>query len=154
MTLKDLSQRTGHFLDKTGDWLDRVARHLRPPQRGEAALAVKARQEGGEDLTERTWMTPPVDIFEGDSELVIMADVPGADRRTVEVTFDGAHELAFRARTHSSGGLPGADWQRAFTLPGAYDAANARASVSRGVLRIEVPRATGALPKLIAVRAA
>jgi len=143
-TLKRLSEKTDH-------WLDKVRERLRGNHR--ESVAVTRRDAEHEPLADRRCATPPVDIYEDAGQLTIVADVPGARRNTIDVTWDGDHELAFYARATTSAPLPGTDWYRSFTLPSIYDGSAARASATKGVLTIEVPRQSALQPKRIAVHA-
>jgi HSP20 family protein len=108
---------------------------------------------------ERDWM-PAVDIREEDSRYLLTADIPGVDRKNVEITLeegvltvkgerntetDVAKEgYRRRERTHGT-------FMRQFTLPDTVDAGNISAAVQDGVLEIEIPKQDKPEPRRITV---
>jgi HSP20 family protein len=122
-------------------------------------VEVKRDAAAGEHLSGRPLATPPVDIVEGERELLLVADVPGATRRETLVTAEGeALVLHARVAEEPAAGRLGAeyasaDWYRRFRLPAAFDAGRARASLERGVLTIRVPRRRQTAHRPIPVKA-
>jgi HSP20 family protein len=105
------------------------------------------------------WM-PAVDIREEDDRFLLTADLPGVDRKDVEITVED-HVLTFkgerstltdenkegfrrRERIHGS-------FLRQFTLPDTADTENISATVNAGVLEISIPKQQKLQPKKIAV---
>lgn len=81
--------------------------------------------------------TPTTDVFESESQLLMVLDLPGCAREDIEVALAG-DTLTVRAPI---GELePGYAWQRSFALPRNIDGARAQASWALGVLRIDLPR--------------
>lgn len=108
---------------------------------------------------ERDWM-PAVDIREEDSRYLLAADIPGVDRKNVEITLEegvltvkgerntgtdiSGEGYRRRERTHGT-------FMRQFTLPDTVDAGNISAAVQDGVLEIEIPKQDKPEPRKITV---
>lgn len=119
---------------------ERVARsHAVHVRRGELAL---------EDLGEHRLLTPPVDIFENESEVLICMDMPGAEPGHTEIHCEeGAALTVFaRLKTPAAGRSLYAEfpedraWYRAFEVPRYVDAERAHSQMRQGVLRISLPK--------------
>lgn len=110
-----------------------------------------------EQLDGRPTMRPAVDIYENASELLLVADVPGACPDTTHVRVDGG-QMTLWARTAMSpnsqpllGDARDADWYASFMLPEGTDAEQTRASVRNGVLTIRLPKRARPAPRRIPV---
>jgi HSP20 family protein len=109
-----------------------------------------------------TW-TPPADIYETDNDLVVMADLPGVDAKSIDLrvennvlTITGERKLernADNANVHRVERMYGT-FARSFTLSTAVDTDKVHANYKDGVLRIALPKAEQAKPKRIAIAAA
>jgi HSP20 family protein len=104
---------------------------------------------------------PHVDIRDRGTEVVFVADVPGATAEGIDVTFDGG-VLSIRADV-APRGLSGrvvrqeygvGDYRRSFRLGDGFDATAIAADYRKGVLTIRVPRAAAALPRKVPVASA
>jgi HSP20 family molecular chaperone IbpA len=105
--------------------------------------------------------TPRVDIRETETEVVLVADMPGVDESSVNIDLEGS-ELAVRGtfvpkapdgyaltyQEYASG-----NYERSFTLGDTIDRDGIKAVVRDGVLRLTLPKAKEAQPKRIAVKA-
>jgi len=104
------------------------------------------------------YLAPPVDIFETEDGLTLVADVPGLDERSLEISVDqgiltiegkapfGAGELLWREYTMDG-------YWRQFQLPDTFDVAKAKAEVRNGVMTLQLPKAEAAKPRKIAIEA-
>ena len=123
-------------------------------------------REPGEprDTRERTraeeaYVTPPVDIFEDDQGLVVLADLPGVEPGALDVRVDrGILTIQARARHLAPGDSVYREYElagffRQFQLPEEVDAARVTAELQNGVLTLRLPRAEQAQPRRIEVRA-
>jgi len=102
------------------------------------------------------YLAPPVDIFETEDGLTLVADVPGLDERSVEISVDqgvltlegkapfGAGELLWREYTMDG-------YWRQFQLSDTFDVTKAKAEVRHGVLTLRLPKAEAAKPRKIAI---
>jgi len=117
--------------------------------------------DGAERTRDRKAFIPRVDIYETNDEIVIVADMPGVDEKSVDVTLEknvltingyvewadpDGYSLAYAE--YEVG-----DYQRSFTLSNDIDFDNIEASVKDGVLWLQLPKAGPAKTKKIAVKA-
>ena len=105
-------------------------------------------RQGSEGLERGTWM-PPVDIYETESEIVLVAEIPGMDEKDVEVEVrdnilllrgerkmeNDVNKESYHRVERAYGGF-----QRSFTLPQSVDSGNIIATYSKGVLEIKMPK--------------
>jgi len=102
----------------------------------------------------------PINLFENDRELMIVAPMPGVSPEdiSVDVTADGA--LTLRARQHGAGQeritYLAREWsygpyERTVELPCAVDAGRADLSYGKGVLSVTLPRAVATAPSRLEV---
>jgi HSP20 family protein len=103
---------------------------------------------------------PNVDILETQDDWVIVADVPGAARETLDVQFDdGVLKVQAKVAVRQpaeTGYLvreyPVGDFERSFRIGEGVDASRIDASLDAGVLTIHLPKAESAKPRKIEVR--
>jgi HSP20 family molecular chaperone IbpA len=112
-----------------------------------------------EQTRQRPRVAPPVDIFENDDEVLLVADMPGVSREQVAIDLDN-EQLTISARRSDE--APGAPWSaeyrpgdyyRAFLVPQGIDADKISADLSDGVLRVHLPKSAVLKPRRIEVRA-
>jgi HSP20 family protein len=132
-----------------------------------AQSALTKREEKRTDLAtpERTrnvvTYTPRCDIFETDEELILCADLPGAEPEHTDVRFENG-ELAIYARCEPRQeegvyyldceyGV--GDYYRAFTIGEEIDSDKISAELKNGVLTVHLPKRESAKPKRITVKA-
>ena len=114
-----------------------------------------------EALSESGW-SPSVDVYDGDSELVISAEVPGMDPENVEVSVED-DQLVISGEKRQENEEKGdhfyrversyGSFKRVFSLPRNVDASKVKASSKNGVLRISVPKREVSDKKKIDVQA-
>jgi HSP20 family protein len=105
---------------------------------------------------------PRVDIYETDEALFLIADMPGADEKSVDVELekntltitgcvyiDEAKDKSIVYSEYETG-----DYERTFTLSDEIDHDKIQATVKNGVLRLELPKSEKMKPKKIAIKAA
>lgn len=104
---------------------------------------------------------PDVDIVERKNDIMVIADMPGIDEASVDVTLEN-NVLSIYGKVdwdipdklkliHGEYGI--GDYQRVFTLSGEVNREKIEATVNNGVLKIVLPKAEVAKTKKIAVRA-
>jgi HSP20 family protein len=119
-------------------------------------------QDGVERTRPRKVYTPAVDILEKKDQIIVTADMPGVDERSLDITLE-KNILTINGRvepdllegyrlTFSEYGI--GDYQRAFTISEEVDRDRIEASVKNGVLRLTLPKAAAARTRKIAVSAA
>lgn len=103
---------------------------------------------------------PNVDILEQADELILLADLPGAEGDAIDVQFEDG-ELTIHARVnprqdekteyilHEFGV---GDFYRTFRISESLDASKITAEYTDGVLRLRLPKADEAKPRKISVR--
>jgi HSP20 family molecular chaperone IbpA len=117
---------------------------------------------GSERTRARRAYVPRVDIYETNGEIVVLADMPGVDEKSVDITLEknvliingyvetvkpDNYSLAYAEYEEG-------DYQRSFTLSDEVDRERIEATVKNGVLQLHLPKAGPALAKKIAVKAA
>ncbi len=121
-----------------------------------------AQTNGTERTRERKAFTPRVDIYETDDTIFAVADMPGVDEKSVEITLekgvltiDGYVEPE-QSSKYSLGYAEYeiGDFHRRFNLSDEIDQDKIAATVKDGVLRLELPKAGPAKAKKISVKAA
>lgn len=115
-----------------------------------------------DEATERTrcgcCFRPNVDILEQGDELLVVADVPGANSDSIDIHFeDGVLEIrAAVAPRHSEGFLHQeygiGDYYRTFQISEAIDASKISAEYHDGVLTLHLPKSEAAKPRKINVQ--
>lgn len=101
---------------------------------------VEAAKVSGSDLTPKVQeVVPPVDIYENDHELLILADLPRVtpENLTVEVNHP---ELKFQGRVFSASHKGELVYTRTFRLDSSMDVAKIEAKMSEGVLEVHLPK--------------
>jgi HSP20 family molecular chaperone IbpA len=119
-------------------------------------------QAAGQPQREQPSVVPPVDVFENESGITLLADLPGVARDALQVRVDGdTLTIEATAATDAPAGMElvysEADfpsWRRSFTLSRELDAGRIDASLKDGVLRLTIPKTEEAKPRRIEVRAA
>lgn len=119
-----------------------------------------AADEGDQSTVETSQWAPRVDIREEDTRFVILADVPGVDPSTIEVSMDKSiltikgdrkldsdeksGRLTRQERVHGS-------FHRRFALPESADADGISAQGRFGVLEISIPKKPETTPRRITI---
>jgi HSP20 family molecular chaperone IbpA len=115
--------------------LTRFFEQLRGADAG-SKVPIHSKLKDDETVAPRGLRTPTSDVFESDSKLLLIVDLPGSKREDIEIALEG-ETLSLRAPI---GELePGYAWQRSFSVP-RVDLAKAHASWALGVLKIELRR--------------
>ena len=105
--------------------------------------------------------TPAVDIFENDSALTVLADLPGVKAKDLKIDLR-ENTLTLTALVDSPPGDKEIDvfreyesgtFFRQFTLAETIDQAKIDAELRDGVLRLRLPKTEAAKPRQIAVKA-
>ena len=105
-------------------------------------------------------LAPPVDIYETQEGLVVLADLPGVAKDALDVRVE-QHRLTIRG--HARHGVPGeavhreyalVNFFRQFDLSDTVDERRITAELKHGVLTVTLPKAEAAKPRQIAVHAA
>lgn len=120
--------------------------------------------EGAERTRATRVYVPRVDILSEENGIIIFADLPGVDEQNVDITVE-KNVLTINGFVDASSPAPEGyelayheygigDYQRSFTLPDEIDRNSIEASLSHGVLRINLPKAPEAQARKITIKAA
>jgi HSP20 family protein len=113
----------------------------------------------GNTSQERNWM-PAVDIREEDNRFILAADLPGVERKDVDVTLeDGVLSIHGERNVQTEEKREGfhrrervhGTFLRQFTLPDTVNAEQISATVKDGVLEVIIPKQDKPEPRKIAV---
>src|SRR5688572_464362 len=131
-----------------------------PPPAAESDAREPARGAAPREATrsQEAFAPPPVDIYEDDRGLVVVADLPGVEPGALDVRVDqGVLTLQARTQPLASGTPLHREYEltgffRQFQLPEEIDTGRIEAELTQGVLTLRLPRATPAPPRRIDVR--
>ena len=104
-------------------------------------------------------VTPLVDIYENDDEILLHAEMPGVTKDEITVNIDNGNLTLTGVRSMTKDGA--AEWeefgdveyQRAFSVPQSIDVSKVSAELKDGVLALHLPKSEAAKPKQIAIQA-
>ena len=109
---------------------------------------------------QQPFVVPPVDVFENDHAITLLADLPGVQREQLHIRVDG-DTLVLEA-TAQTGGPENMElvygeaqcpaYRRQFTLSRELDTGRIEAQLRDGVLRLNIPKSEAARPRRIEVR--
>ncbi len=116
-------------------------------------------QAAGESTRDVPVFVPPVDIYESENALTLLADMPGVPIDNIDIDLD-SDQLTIRGKvteTEESGKVifreyAAGDYYRQFTLSSDIDREKIQASMKDGVLKLVLPKAEAAKPRKIAVQ--
>jgi HSP20 family molecular chaperone IbpA len=127
-------------------------------QTSSSARAPRANAQ--QEPAQQRHVVPPVDVFENESSITLLADLPGVTRDQLHVRVDGDN-LVLEAIAATSGPqnmelvygeLQCPSYRRQFTLSRELDTARIEAQLRDGVLRLTIPKAEDARPRRIQVQ--
>lgn len=120
----------------------------------------KSLQSREETRSDEKYARPAVNIIETEDGLTLTADLPGADKQTLEVDVEkGVLTISAPvARTMPGNPLYAefelATYYRQFSIPEILDHAQAKAEFTNGLLTLRIPKAAAAKPRKIAIKPA
>jgi HSP20 family protein len=104
---------------------------------------------------------PPMDISEHENEYVVVAELPGVKKEELKITFENdiltvqaerkPYELPQEARVLLNE-MQVREFARSVRLPVRIDVEHIAAELQNGVLRISLPKAQEARPRMISVK--
>jgi len=106
---------------------------------------------------------PPINIFEDGDGVVVMAEIPGVDpeslnvsgqSRTLTIKGERKREAVGEVAGYHRRERPFGEFSRSIQLPDELDLGKAAASYDSGILTVRVPKAESAKPRQIAVKPA
>lgn len=131
----------------------------------EPTKEIQKKEAQAPERVERTWAkrsySPQVDIVERKEDIIVVADMPGVDGKSVDVNLE-KNVLSIYGRVEDEN-IPNhsaayaeygiGDYERVFTLSDEIDRERIEATVKNGVLRIVLPKAEKAKSRKITVKA-
>lgn len=127
-------------------------------------MEIQHQENAPADEMERTrarrCFVPKADIYETEKEIIVLADIPGADEKKVDITLEkNILSISATIEPVRTGGFDltyaeyeEGDFQRSFRLSDEIDRDKIEASVRDGVLRLRLPKAQGAGARKITVK--
>jgi HSP20 family molecular chaperone IbpA len=116
-------------------------------------------QGAATNLPAGTYAVPPVDVFEDEACITVLADLPGVARDSLGVRVDGDNLVIEGTAqvpgptdlqlVHTEAQVPA--YRREFALSRELDATRIEAQLKDGVLRVRIPKAEEARPRRIQV---
>jgi HSP20 family protein len=112
-----------------------------------------------DDALGTDWV-PPVDILEEDDKLLFVAEMPGLDRESVDITLEnqiltlrGERKFERNEEKDNYHRIERAygNFSRSFRLPTNVDTNAAKASFDNGILTIELPKSAEARPRKLEI---
>jgi HSP20 family protein len=105
---------------------------------------------------------PRVDIYETDNDIVAVADMPGVDEKSIDITVEknvltihgNAEPVVPENVSLAYAEYDVGDYERHFTLSNEIDQDKIEATVKNGVLHLRLPKAGPAKARKISVKAA
>ena len=117
-------------------------------------------ERDAETMNQRQTVTPPVDIFENESELLLVAELPGVHPDQLEVELEDGELRIFGRRTSTATegevlarGFHELDFERRFRLPQTIDGSKVSADLNAGLLTLHLPKHESVRPRRIQVTA-
>lgn len=117
---------------------------------------VRTSREGTRE--QERFVAPPVDIYETQEELVVMADLPGVSKDHLNIRVDGGLLSIQGKSMHTIRGdlLHGeyqlVDFFRQFELSEAVNQGKIAAELKHGVLTLHLPKAEKAKPRQVEIK--
>ena len=116
--------------------------------------------------TERTRVrkvyVPRVDIFESKDSIVIIADMPGVDEKSTDITLEKnvltisgtVESMSYEGRSVAYAEYDVGDYERSFTISDELDRDRIEAKMKNGVLHVTLHKAAPVKAKKIVIKAA
>jgi len=113
-----------------------------------------------ERIRNRKVYAPKVDIYETKDATVVIADMPGVDEKSVDVTLEKnilsitgtVNPDVYPTHSMAHAEYDVGDYQRAFTISDEVEREKIEASVKQGILRLILPKAEPVKAKKITIK--
>jgi HSP20 family molecular chaperone IbpA len=120
----------------------------------------KYEDKAPEQVHERPWVAPRVDIYENEDEVLLLADIPGVSKESLKINLD-KEQLTIDGQVvedDEAGDALGreyraVDFRRSFIVPAGIDGEKISADLSNGVLSLHLPKSAALKPRQITVTA-
>mgnify|MGYP003573969673 CR=1 FL=1 len=104
-------------------------------------------------------ITPVVDIYENEEEILLHADMPGVSKEDISVNVNnGRLDISGTRNMNVSGAahweeFADAEFRRSFSVPQTIDIEKVHAELKEGVLKLHLPKAEAAKSRQIEIKA-
>ncbi len=104
-------------------------------------------------------ISPAVDIYENDNEILLHADMPGIKKEDIAINIDnGKLYVSGIRQLNNSGAMKwyefgDARYSRVFSVPQSIDISKVTANLEEGVLHLHLPKSETAKPRQIKITA-
>lgn len=105
-------------------------------------------------------VTPAVDIYENEDEILLHADMPGVVKENISVDLDNGTLSISGVRKLETKGVAtyeefsDVEYVRSFSVPQTIDVEKVEAELKNGVLRLHLPKSEAAKPRQIEIKTA
>lgn len=105
-------------------------------------------------------ITPEVDIFENEHEILLHADMPGVSKEDIAINIDNGKMSLSGIRRLPTGGATtwrefgDVEFRRTFSVPQSIDTDKVRAEFKDGLLCLHLPKSEAVKPRQIEITAA
>ena len=119
---------------------------------------ARREEEKIEQVHEAPTVSPRVDIYENDGEILLVADMPGVGQEDIalrldknELTIEGQRSNLIEATVLAAEYRP-YDYRRVFTVPNTIDPEKIHAELKEGVLTVHLTKSAAYKPREIKVQ--
>jgi HSP20 family protein len=166
MKLEDIKDGLSSFWDSVAEGWHRLRESAASAMTGfrpaaDAGLPVKAEVDDEFYLPSQGWSLLGGDVFEDDKKVVVRLEVPGMDKKDLEIEVQGDVLVVRgekRFQRESSEGryrvlqCAYGNFRRAVALPAPVVTDKAKADYENGVLRIELPKVNVDKPRKLTIK--
>ncbi len=105
-------------------------------------------------------ITPAVDVYENENEILLHADMPGVSKDSIDINIDNGRLSISGTRSIKNNGamkwyeFGDAEFNRSFSVPQTIDVGKVSAHLEEGVLQLHLPKSEAAKPKQIQITTA
>ncbi len=122
-------------------------------------MEIMNREEQTPAASQAATVTPTVDIYENDDEILLYADMPGVAKDAIAINLENGRLTINGHRTVSAEGqvqfeeFGDVEYERAFSVPQGIDINKVKAVMNNGVLSLHLPKSEAVKPRQIEVQA-
>ncbi len=119
---------------------------------------IVKRDEHSPALRQVPTVTPSVDIYENDDELLLYADMPGVAKDAIAINLENGRLTISAQRNIAAEGevqfeeFGEVKYERAFSVPQGIDINKVKATMDNGVLNLHLPKSEAVKPRQIEVQ--
>ncbi len=121
---------------------------------------VQSEEKNIEKTREMNEITPAVDIYENDDEILLHVDMPGVVKEDIKVDIDnGTLSIAGIRKLETKGiatyeEFTDAEYVRSFSVPQTIEVDKVEAELKNGILKLHLPKSEAVKPKQIEIKTA